>query len=351
SPTPPPAYGATKPGTDADLVSAAEALTQLTNASSPGSATAGSSPVPTYTDASTGPPTPSQHPLITQVNQVTKHPIVTNALKYYETSKRNYAPFNYAAEIVEKAAIPVVNKIEVNLNNRHQARKLRREQAAAAAAAEKTDDPESRSKKRRLAPDDAQDETVSIETKKRLQFCLHILRLANDHINNSVSFLQQKVADKEKSIKEERENLIQKQQEKQQEEKQQLDFSLDNKIQADIPSDAALQTKTEIATTVKKIIHLISNFKPSSLSTEGLSPVSSNATVVSQDNGDLKATIRDIILKLPSTIQQSALSNTTSSQTNDKIFVFAKESLDMISKLTNVFNEQLVRAETWVGGE
>ena len=53
---------------------------------------------------------------------VARHPIVMNAVKYYETSKRNYPSFNYAAGIVESAAIPVVNNIEAKLNTRHQTR-------------------------------------------------------------------------------------------------------------------------------------------------------------------------------------------------------------------------------------
>ena len=36
---------------------------------------------------------------------------------------------------------------------------------------------------------------------------------------------------------------------------------------------------------------------------------------------------------------------------NDRIFSFAKESLEMITKLTNVFSEQLAHVETWVNGE
>lgn len=266
----------------------------------------------------------SEHPLVTQVTKVSKHPLVTNAVKYYENSKKNYAKFNYAAEIVEKAAIPVVNKIEVNLNNRHQASQLKKEATAAAAR-----------KKRRVVTSD----NVSMETKKRIYFCLHILRLANENISNKVTALQTKIDDKEKEIKELRQNSI-----------QSLDLEISN------PNEEVQQTKTEIVGTVKKIIHLISNFKPSSLSSQSLTPVSSHLAVESDVETDpealeLKLTIRDIILRLPSKIQQCSISTGTSEQTNDKILLFARESLEMISKLTNVFNNQLLKAEDWVGGE
>lgn len=267
-----------------------------------------------------------QHPLITKVNQVSRHPIVRDAFKYYETSKRNYPHFNYAAGIVEAAALPVVNKIELNLNNRHKQHR----------------------KKRKLP--NKKDKT---ETRKRLQFCLHILKLANDQINNQVNFLQTKIGDCETRT-ELRENNESK------DEKLEFDNEKDDTVNVDsnsvgltptttsptdtsVPIEAAQQTKTEIITTVKKIIHVISNFKASSLS---------NDAVNTESNNELKSTIRDIILKLPSQIQQTTVQNSNSAQqANDKILVFAKDSLDMIGRLTNVFNDQLEKAESWIGDE
>lgn len=349
-----------------DLFSAAEALTQLNHSVTPPPVmSSSSSPLSDHKQAEVPPRKNHKHPLVHRVSQVSKHPIVTNAVKYYESSKRHYARFNYAAEIVEKAAIPVVNKIEVNLNSRHQARKLRREAAAAAATKAGTDTDPSRKKKRKLHDDDH----VSIETKRRLQFCLHVLRLANDHINNRVSDLQQKVAVRERTIKEER-DLKEKDLQEERDLKEHISIEKNSNVERDsniekdsndtndlksqIPPEAQ-ETKIEIVSTVKKIIHLISNFKPSSLSTNNC-PLSEMSTsedlAVRANNNELKSTIRDIILTLPSTIQQSAITSTTSAlQANDKIFVFAKESLEMISKLTNVFNNQLIMAEEWVGGE
>jgi len=337
-----------------DLFSAAEALTQLNHSATPPPVmSSSSSPLSDHKQVEVAPRKNHKHPLVHRVSQVSKHPIVTNAVKYYESSKRNYAPFNYAAEIVEKAAIPVVNKIEVNLNSRHQARNLKKEAAAAAATKAGTDTDPSRKKKRKLHDDDH----VSIETKKRLQFCLHVLRLANDHINNRVSYLQQKVAVRERTIKEERdlkEKDLQEERDLKEKDTKEKDINDTNDLKSQIPPEAQ-ETKIEIVSTVKKIIHLISNFKPSSLSTNNcpISKMSTNEDLAARaNNNELKSTIRDIILTLPSTIQQSAITSTTSAlQANDKIFVFAKESLEMISKLTNVFNNQLIMAEEWVGGE
>lgn len=333
--SPPPPYNQAN---DHDLVSAAEALTQLTKKSTPPPGADNLPLVRPLLALSVETPatvTSGEHPLVTRVAQVTKHPILTNAYKYYESLKRSYAPFNYAAEIVEKAAIPVVNKIELNLNSRHRARQLRREDKL--------------NKKRRLDRNASSgsihkrtdSETVSLETKKRLQFCLHILKLANEHISTKVVFLQQKMEDKEKEKKEREVTKP-----------------------AAVDPEATQQMKTEIITTVKKIIHVISNFKPSSLSADNFNegeegeevtsdkaPETAAENKIAQENLQLKSTIRDIILNLPNSIQTAASSTPNCKANNDRIFVFAKESLDMIGRLTNVFNDQLEKAEQWVAGE
>lgn len=293
-----------------DLV-AAEALTRLT--STPPPINNISTPM---SNLSIEERTQSQHPLIAKVNQVSQHPIVRDAFKYYENSKRNYPHFNYAAGIVERAALPVVNKIEVNLNNRHRQR-----------LANKTI---KKKKKRKVTRNDKN------ETKKRLQFCLHILKLANEQINNQVNFFQNKITERE----------IKLEQKKQQEANEKLVSQ--NEMEQNSSSDQlntrdAQEAKSEIVTTVKKIVHLISNFKTSNLNSEPRNTESCN---------ELRSTIRDIILKLPSQIQQTTINNNASAQqTNEKIIVFAKESLDMISRLTNVFNEQLEKAESWIGAD
>ena len=362
---------------DNDLFSAAEALTQLTRSATPPLAINSRLPsIPTPVSSLSSSiddrnnekkpehkTNQGEHPLVTKVSKVSKHPIVTNAVKYYENSKRNYGAFNYAAGIVEKAAIPVVNKIEVNLNNRYQAKQLRLE-------GESTQEPSVTVKKRRLGGAGDYNKVVTMETKKRLQFCLHLLRLANDRINYKVNFLQQKVIDKERSIKEKRSlnNTASKandiHDEDVAESEEDSGTTTDKTANAnnnnntnDVPTqDAqseAQQTKTEIVATVKKIIHVISTFKPSSLNTNTISPdINEVDPETRSEDLEFKSTIRDIILKLPTTIQQAAISNNTSAQqANDRIFVFARESLEMITRLTNVFNGQLEHAEQWLAGE
>lgn len=350
--SPPPPYNHQN---DQDLVSAAEVLTQLTKnpTPSPGSeALSVGRPLLAQSVEVPDAAPEGEHPLVTRVAQVSKHPIVTNAYKYYESLKRSYAPFNYAAEIVEKAAIPVVNKIELNLNSRHRARQLKEEDKL--------------NKKRRLdrtrssgsVHSHRDSETVSLETKKRLQFCLHILKLANEHINTKVVFLQQKMEGKEKEIKEREESRPA---------AGDPEASTNAVADPEAPKDAIAdpeatqKTKTEIISTVKKIIHVISNFKPSSLSADynedaetESSEKKSDAAVegkIAQENMQLKSTIRDIILNLPNSIQQTSAAAAPNCKSNDRIFVFAKESLDMIGRLTYVFNEQLEKAEQWVAGE
>lgn len=318
---------------DQDLVSAAEALTQLNHTVTPPPGVPGASSVTSPISSLTI--DDAEHPLVTKVNQVSRHPLVANAVKYYEESKRNYASFNYAAEIVEKAAIPVVREIEVNLNSRH-ARHLK----------------ENTQKRRRVAPNDES----TLKTKNRLQFCLHLLKLANDHINNKVTFLQEKISEHERElVKTESEDSLEPSsqylgetllEERGAGHRKMLSSELpvSPASPTEIPNETAQETKTEIITTVKKIIHMISNFKPSSLST-------GDDKKLEEPELELKSNIRDIILKLPAAIQQTATSNATGAQANERILVFAKESLDMIGKLTVVFNEQLEKAEQWAVGD
>ncbi|CUM63629.1 uncharacterized protein PRCAT00001211001 [Priceomyces carsonii] len=343
------------PKNDEDLVSAAEVLTLLTSrtCTPPSGDMINSSAcgfvVDNQNSMTTNPST--QHPLVSKVNKVTKHPLVTNAVKYYENSKRNYAPFNYAAEIVENVAFPVVSKIELNLNNRHIARQLRKEEVASQAG---TSSKDFKNKKRRLSSfnekiPQSKLKDHSVERKRRLQFCLQILRLANDNINSKVSVLQQKVIEKEKEVKQRKSHQLQDGRGVLESSQQPLSQERNLYVEPKLSNDATRETETEIVTTVKKIIRLISNFRPSSLSPEQTSPTSNSED--SAENTEFKSTIRDIILKLPRAIQQnSAHSETPCQQTNDKIIVLAKESLDMIGRLTTVFNDQLERAEVWVAG-
>lgn len=342
---PPPAYRE-KRKNDQDLVLAAEALALLTNKTPPPASD--SQP---YSPTHSGIASPlsslsiqgdedynMQHPLVSRVNQVSRHPLVTNAVRYYNSSKRNYALFNYAAGIVEKAALPVVSRIEADLNSRHQVK-----QAAAAITDENELSPHRKlrrlSSSSTVASAKSKSDAATADTRKRLQFCLHVLKLANDQITAKVNELQGKIVEREQNQLQERERA-----------RRASEASQEQAVQpgAELAAPEAQKTKTEIVTTVKKIIHVISNFRPSSLSTTGLSPTSSQAS----DNSELKSTIRDIILQLPNTVQQTAVGKCTSTQqANDRIFVFAKESLDMITRLTTVFSVQLEKADNWVAGE
>lgn len=262
-----------------------------------------------------------QHPIVLLVSAVTKLPLVTNAVKYYETSKRNYASFNYAAGFVERAAMPVFNKIEVNLNNIHQARIEERAL-----------------KKKRRRTYCLQDKN---ESQRRLKFCLHILKLANDNISARVNSLQQKITDKENGPVED--YMDEKHDHAKVEQNNEMGTNdLTAVLSSDVPKEAQ-ETKTEIIATVKKIIHVISNFRPSTLTVEKTAEASETAEV------KLKTTIKEIILNLPNQIQQTAVPSSV--QANEKIILFARESLEMINRLTNVFNEQLEKAESWVDGD
>lgn len=310
-----------------------------------------------------------QHPLVNRVARATHHPLVTNAVRYYELSKRNYAPFNYAAVKIEQVAKPVVVKIEDNLNSRHQASIERKEAAgqrlAQTVAAENMNDLDTKKRKRSFV--DVHDPSLA-ETRKRIQFCLHMLRAANDQINSKVGVLQQKMTDRHRKGQGRRVVEADKPDSSAISESARSSFS-DSQDDArshtsqgaEVHAEAAQQTKTEIITTVKKIIHLISDFRPLALSPHAVEPYDSAQvppTRQAQRVRDLKRAIREIIFHLPFNVQQksigsdpSPLSIHKSATTNDRILVFAQESLDMITKLTTVFNEQLDKAENWVAGE
>lgn len=366
---------------DIDLFSAAEALTRLNTSATAATSVSLAMSTPRHhlsrspsisspTDA-----TPQVHPIVLLVNAMSRLPIVTNAVKYYETSKRNYATFNYAAAFVEKAAIPVFSKIEVNLNNIHQARQ------------------EKAKKKRRLAAKNPKDRT---ETKKRLKFCLHVLKLANEQISSKVTELQLRISDQEqqsnisKNLNEpqnstnpqnvddssnlENPQLSIANKESQLDSEKSMEVNLNgNRSETPVKSEEKAsqklsekgeekfedneltrvsstvpeeETNTEIVKTVKKIIHIISNFRPSSLSASG----EENPELIEGSRDEdvkLRSTIRNIILNLPTQIQKST-SGPLPCQ--DRVMEFARESLDMISLLTTVFNEQLEKAENWVDG-
>ena len=94
-------------GTGTGLVSAAETLTLLTRNATPPSDADTVAMDDAQSPVILPPPTTQRHPIVSTVSMVARHPIVMNAVKYYETSKRNYPSFNYAAGIVESAAIPL----------------------------------------------------------------------------------------------------------------------------------------------------------------------------------------------------------------------------------------------------
>lgn len=326
---------------DQDLVTAAEALTQLTRSVSPNPEDGASTLASPMSSTSLSEMDQQPHPIVQSVTAVSKLPIVTNAVRYYESSKRNYATFNYAAEIVEKAAMPVFNKIEVNLNSMHMAKlqELRRQ------------------KKRRIyGATPVTDASEQNETKRRLRFCLHILKLANDNISSKVDDLQHMLCDSEE-VQSSQEKTVQlatpeKDSRAVVTEKSVSDPESDilsnevTAVSSNVPEEAQ-ETRIEIVSTVKKIIHVISNFRPSTLSGH---EVSTDEGVAESEERELKSTIRDIILNLPTQIQQSATPS-QALQATDRVLVFAKESLNMISKLTNVFSEQLEKAESWVEGD
>ncbi|SSD60102.1 uncharacterized protein SCODWIG_01863 [Saccharomycodes ludwigii] len=188
---------------------------------------------------------------------------------------------------------------------------------------------------------------MSIESKKKLFTCLHLLKLANKNLSNKVNFLQ---------------DLVQKEQCRK---KENNSMAIETKGNSEVFVDASDQIlKMEVIGTVKKVYTLISKYTGNSLPEPARSKV------------------RETLLKLPAKWSMSIYepsnnnnnnSNSNSNNSNDnnnnsnstnnnnnkgnvlnkisgnkKILVLAKESLDMVSNVIDVVDETLGKAEEWV---
>lgn len=167
---------------------------------------------------------------------------------------------------------------------------------------------------------------MSIESKKRLVTCLHLLKLANNQLSNRVGFLQDLVLKEQKL----RKGRIRDRQAESDDEEEYYDAS-------DNIDELSNVVKMEIVGTVKKVYSLISKFTGSSLPEPA------------------RTQVRESLLKLPmnwtSTMNSENLARYTSSKgvsPNGKVLILAKESLGMVHNVMNVVDNTLGKAEEWV---
>ncbi|QLQ80190.1 hypothetical protein HG537_0D01910 [Torulaspora globosa] len=165
---------------------------------------------------------------------------------------------------------------------------------------------------------------MSIESKKRLIACLHLLKLANKQLTDRVAVLQEQV-------ERERNN---KPQEGDDDESDDEFFDA-----AESVDEQSKVIKMEVVGTVKKVYSLISKFAGNSLPEPARSQV------------------RQTLLNLPTnwtiSVNKSSLSRETHRSqkhlsANGKILILAEESLSMVRNVMKVVDCSLGRAEEWV---
>lgn len=189
---------------------------------------------------------------------------------------------------------------------------------------------------------------MSIESKKRLIACLHLLKLANKQLTTRVSLLQTQVESEKKDRKHLKriksqhvpDNLPNNPTESEQEEEDANEDSDDEFFDAsDSVDDQSKVIKMEVVGTVKKVYSLISKFAGNSLPEPARSQV------------------RETLLNLPTnwtiSVHKSSMSprarrHSRRLTANGKVLILAEESLNVVRNVMDVVDCTLGRAEEWV---
>lgn len=223
---------------------------------------------------------------------------------------------------------------------------------------------------------------MSIESKKRLITCLHLLKLANKQLSEKVTNLQELVqkeneAEHQHEIKmglhshtlkknphnrtvsisslishdDEMEPTKQQQEHAEEEEEEEEFFDAFDTKEND---EQATIIKMEVVGTIKKVYSMISRFTGSSLPEPARSqvrasllnlPINWSSTVSHLSSNDKNAIIH-------STKPDVNISNNREEEpyisTNGKVLILAKESLDMVHNVMEVVDSTLGKAEEWM---
>ncbi|KAM3163557.1 OPI1-like protein [Lachancea thermotolerans] len=304
----------------------------------------------------------------TLLDKVRSNTLINNAVRVYEQSKNQYPKFRKGAEIVErKALIPMVKRLEETSNKWKNRSKRSHEEEEDEEEGSQSDEDYSEqdeydeesdnfmdratavndgvllvderlcrkrtSKRQKISNAIAKSKVnlkgyqldMSIESKKRLVTCLHLLKLANYQLSNRVGFLQ---------------NLVFKEQQLRRGRLRGHDIDSDEEEEFYDASDSIDEqsnvVKMEIVRTVKKVYTLISKFTGNSLPEPA------------------RTQVRESLLKLPmnwtSTMNSENLARYTNSKgvsPNGKVLILAKESLGMVHNVMNVVDSTLGKAEEW----
>ncbi|SCU89325.1 LANO_0D04500g1_1 [Lachancea nothofagi CBS 11611] len=364
----------------------------------------------------------------TLLDKVKSNSLIYNAVRVYEQSKNQYPSFKKGAEMVErKALIPMVKRLEERRSHKRRLENQRTAEESSENTEMQDSEPENEvdseyeaicqrasnnnetrrrtSKKQKISNAIAKSKknlkgyqlNMSIESKKRLVTCLHLLKLANYQLSNRVSFLQDLVqkeqqirrgrirenlnrtqsrgkknsrsrrrpdssrsasgeggiteGEKHKKIDEEQGEKSQKEGDENEDEDEDEDEE-DGEDEGDDEEDddddrfydasdnideQSNVVKMEIVGTVKKVYSLVSKFTGNSLPEPA------------------RTQVRESLLKLPSDWTSSMNSENLATYThskglspNGKVLILAKESLGMVHSVMDVVDNTLGKAEEWV---
>lgn len=232
---------------------------------------------------------------------------------------------------------------------------------------------------------------MSIESKKRLITCLHLLKLANKQLSEKVTNLQELVQKEHEAehlhqvktglhpptlkknphsktvsisslITHDNDTNSAKKNEKQQqnedeEEEEEFFDAFDSKEN----NEQATIIKMEVVGTIKKVYSMISKFTGSSLPEPARSQVrasllnlptnwsstvshlsATTTTTTTDANSNDNSLVKQPSVVIPSSEEEQYIS------TNGKVLILAKESLDMVHSVMEVVDSTLGKAEEWV---
>ncbi|CAI4499012.1 AAC_collapsed_G0023380.mRNA.1.CDS.1 [Saccharomyces cerevisiae] len=189
---------------------------------------------------------------------------------------------------------------------------------------------------------------MSIESKKRLVTCLHLLKLANKQLSDKISCLQDLVEKEQvhplhKQDGNARTTTGAGEDETSSDEDDDDEEFFDASEQVNA-SEQSIVVKMEVVGTVKKVYSLISKFTANSLPEPARSQV------------------RESLLNLPTNCNSNqqqqqqkrnkdgddSASPSSSVTANGKVLILAKESLEMVRNVMGVVDSTLGKAEEWV---
>ncbi|CCH46002.1 Transcriptional repressor OPI1 [Wickerhamomyces ciferrii] len=272
------------------------------------------------------------------MRNIKSHPLYNSALRAYRINKPT---IKYGVEMMEKAAIPMVNIMEQTRLEWKRKKRLKRANSMFPDEAKflpknsslrlnsnssATTNLPSISEALSLSNINFNEFSLnlSIESKKRIATCLQLLMLANKQLSSKIQHLQDLISKERELFTKNQENN-------------------DELLPDDSSNDNAIQIKQEIVTTIKKVVSLISKYAGNSLPEPARSNV--RQTLLRLPTKWASSTTTDPLNQPPST---STTNSSSFFNTNGKVLILANESLEMVSSIMNVFDETLNKAELWV---